>query len=128
VETGPASLALRGFAIVLTGFGRRPTSHGDRHDVDDELLAIPRDLQPIARLHHARCLYSITVQLHVPAFDGLLREAAGLEKPGTPEPFIDSQRAARATGATGAARFIVVATPARRVVVAGYHAAIIRPL
>ena len=65
---------------------------------------------------------------HVPAVDGLLREAAGLEEPGAPEPFIDPQRAALPSGAAGAVLFIVVAVPARRLVLAGCHGVIIRPL
>ena len=128
LETGPASFALGRFPVVLTGFGRRTPPRRNRQDVDDEPLALPRDLQPVARLHHARCLYSIAVHLHVPAVDGLLREAAGLEKPGAPEPFVDSKRTNRATAAAGAVLSIVVAMPARRLVFAGCHGAIIRPL
>src|SRR5581483_5279902 len=78
------------FGVELLGFGCRSPALGQRDDRD-----LPGEFagaygQAIARLEDLRRLRPLAVELHLAALDRLGRDRARLEKPGRPQPLVDS--------------------------------------
>ena len=81
-----------GFLVKLLRLGRRAALVMDAAHDDIKMHMPPLDAETVTHVDSTRRFDALAVEVHLAAADRFAGQGAGLEKPGRPEPFVQSDR------------------------------------